>query len=53
MPELPEIEIVRRSLLKLINKAKIIDIKIKNKNLRYKISKKIFNNLLNKQIIKI
>jgi len=53
MPELPEIEIVRRSLLKLINKAKIIDIKIKNKNLRYKISKTIFNNLLNKQIIKI
>ena len=51
MPELPEIEIVRRSLLKLINKAKIIDIKINNKNLRYKISKKLFNSLLNKQII--
>ena len=53
MPELPEIEIVRRSLLKLINKAKIIDIKINNKNLRYKISKALFNSLLNKQIIKI
>jgi len=26
MPELPEIEIVKRSLLKMINKAKIIDI---------------------------
>jgi len=53
MPELPEIEIVRRSLLKLINKAKIIDIKINNKNLRYKISKALFNSLLNKEIIKI
>jgi len=28
MPELPEIEIVKRSLFKMINKAKIIDIKI-------------------------
>ena len=37
MPELPEIEIVKRSLFKMINKAKIIDIKIYNKNLRYKI----------------
>ena len=27
MPELPEIEIVKRSLFKMINKAKIIDIK--------------------------
>ena len=38
MPELPEIEIVKRSLFKMINKAKIIDIKINNKNLRYKIA---------------
>jgi len=30
MPELPEIEIVKRSLFKMINKAKIIDIKINN-----------------------
>ena len=37
MPELPEIEIVKRSLSKMINKAKIIDVKINNKNLRYKI----------------
>ena len=42
MPELPEIEIVKRSLLKMVNKAKIIDIKINNKNLRYKISQYIF-----------
>ena len=37
MPELPEIEIVKRSLFKMINKAKIVNIKIINKNLRYKI----------------
>ena len=37
MPELPEIEIVKRSLFKMINKTKIIDIKISNNNLRYKI----------------
>ena len=33
MPELPEIEIVKRSLFKTINKAKIIDVTIKNRNL--------------------
>jgi len=53
MPELPEVEIVKRSLAKSINKAKIIDIKIKNKNLRYPISKKIYKYLINKQIVKI
>ena len=37
MPELPEIEIVKRSLFKMINKATIVDIKINNKNLRYEI----------------
>ena len=37
MPELPEVEIVKRSLFKMVNNAKIIDIKINNKNLRYKL----------------
>ena len=53
MPELPEVEIVKRSLVKTINKAKIIEIKIKNKNLRYKISGKICKYLINQQIINI
>ena len=53
MPELPEVEIVKRSLAKSINKAKIIDVKIKNKNLRYVISKKICKYLINQQILKI
>ena len=30
MPELPEIEIVKRSLLEMILRAKIIHVKIKN-----------------------
>ena len=37
MPELPEVEIVRRSLFQKINRAKIINVIINNKNLRYKI----------------
>ena len=53
MPELPEIEIVKRSLFKMINKAKIIDIKINNKNLRYTIPRTIHKKLINKKILKI
>ena len=53
MPELPEVEIVKRSLFKMINKAKIIDIKIKNRNLRYKIARSFSKNLLNEKILKI
>ena len=53
MPELPEIEIVKRSLNKMINKAKIIDIKIKNKNLRYKISNEFSKQLVGMRVLKI
>ena len=53
MPELPEIEIVKRSLFKMINKAKIIDIEINNKNLRYKIPHTFSKYLINEQILKI
>jgi len=53
MPELPEIEIVKRSLCKLINKAKIVDVKINNKNLRYKIHNSFSSNLVGEKIIKI
>ena len=47
MPELPEIEIVKRSLFKMIDKAKIIDIKIINRNLRYKIPSTFSKSLIN------
>jgi len=53
MPELPEIEIVKRSLFKMINKAKIIDIKINNINLRYKIPSILSQTLVNKKILNI
>ena len=53
MPELPEIEIVKRSLFKMINKAKIIGIKINNKNLRYKIPHTFSKNLIGEKIIRI
>ncbi len=53
MPELPEIEIVKRSLSKIANKAKITKIKIKNKNLRYKIPNSLSRNLVGKKIQRI
>ena len=53
MPELPEIEIVKRSLFKMINKAKIIHVKINNKNLRYKILHTFSKELTGCKILKI
>jgi len=53
MPELPEIEIVKRSLFKKINKAKIIDIKINNKNLRYRIPSTFSKLLIGEKILRI
>ena len=53
MPELPEVEIVKRSLLKTAYKAKIIDIKVINKNLRYKVSTRLLTQIINKKILKI
>ena len=53
MPELPEIEIVKRCLFKMINKAKIIDVKINNKNLRYKITPTFSKSLIGEKILKI
>ena len=53
MPELPEIEIVKRSLYKMINKAKITSITINNKNLRYKIASNFSQSLKGEKIIKI
>ena len=53
MPELPEIEIIKRSLFKMINKAKIINVKINNYNLRYKIPHVFPKKLVNEKILKI
>ena len=53
MPQLPEVEIVKRSLFKMINKAKFIDIKIFNKKLRYKIQNTLAKQLIGERILKI
>ena len=53
MPELPEIEIVKRSLLEMILRAKIIHVKIKNKKLRYKVPNYFSKQLKNQKILKI
>ena len=48
MPELPEVEILKRSLRKSIRFSKIQDIKVNNRNLRYKVPK-LINSYLKKQ----
>ena len=53
MPELPEIEIVKKSLFKMVNKAKIINVKVNNKNLRYKLSETFSKNLIGQKIVNI
>jgi formamidopyrimidine-DNA glycosylase len=51
MPELPEVEIVKKSLAKKIQQKKIQKVIIKNRNLRFKIPLK-FEELLKNKIIK-
>ena len=51
MPELPEVEVVTRSLKKSIKNRKIIKITVNNRNLRFKIPKN-FKNVLKNKIIK-
>ena len=53
MPELPEVEIVKQSLNKSITGKIIKDILIKNRNLRFKISKNFEKNIVKKKIIKV
>ena len=53
MPELPEVEVVKRSLNKKIINLIIKKVKINDGNLRYKVNKEHFSNLLGKKIIKV
>jgi len=53
MPELPEVEIVRKSLNKNISGKIISEVKVKNRNLRIKIPKNFEKILKKKQIKKI
>ncbi len=53
MPELPEVEIVKQSLEKKIERKKIKKVIIKNRNLRFKIPANFEKNLNNKIIKKV
>ncbi len=53
MPELPEVEIVRKSLNKKISGKIINEVRVKNRNLRIKISKNFEDKLKRKKIKKI
>ena len=53
MPELPEVEVVKRSLKKTISKLKIRKVIINNSKLRYKVNKQYFKKILKKKIVSI
>ena len=53
MPELPEVEIVRRSLNKKIKQKKVKKVIIRNRNLRYKIPSNFSSFFKNQKIIKV
>ena len=53
MPELPEVEIVKRSLQKSVYLRKILKVKVNNRNLRYKVDKNFEKKLKGKKILNI
>ena len=53
MPELPEVEVVKRSLKKKIENLVIKKVKINDTNLRYKLDKREISKLIGKKIKKI
>ncbi len=53
MPELPEVEIVRRSLNKKIKQKRVKKVIIRNRNLRFKIPTNFENYVKDKKIIKV
>ena len=53
MPELPEVEVVKKSLEKEILNLTIKDIKIRDDKLRYKVKKSDFSKIIGSKILKI
>ena len=53
MPELPEVEVVKRSLERKIQNLTIKKVKIYDPNLRYKLSRKKSLSLIGRKILKI
>jgi Formamidopyrimidine-DNA glycosylase len=53
MPELPEVEIVKQSLIKNITDKKVKKVIVRNRNLRFKIPINFERHLKNKKVIKV
>ena len=53
MPELPEVEVVKRSLENLIINLTIKDVEIKETNLRYKVKKHEIKQIIGLKILSI
>ena len=53
MPELPEVEVVKRSLENLVSNLTIKDIKIYETNLRYKVKIQEINQLIGLKLLNI
>ncbi len=53
MPELPEVEIVKQSLIKKVKSHKINKVKVYNKNLRFKLENRFEKFLKNQKILNI
>ena len=53
MPELPEVEVVKKSLQKEISNLTIKDVKIKDSNLRYKVKRQDLNKIVGLKLLKI
>lgn len=53
MPELPEVEITKKTLQKHVVDQTIQDLQIKNRNLRYKIDIEFKNKVVKKKIVNI
>jgi len=53
MPELPEVEVVKQSLQKIVISKRILKVKVNNRNLRFKINKNFTKIVKNKNIINL
>ncbi len=53
MPELPEVEVIRRSLSKKIYQKKVKKVIVRNRNLRFKIPRDFVNFLVNQKIFRV
>ncbi len=53
MPELPEVEVVKRSLKNTLIKLVVKDVKVYDANLRYKVKKELFKQIVGLKILRI